>query len=820
MRLNRIALSNFRQHADTRIDFDAGLTGIIGPNGSGKTTVLEALAWAIYGNTAARGTRESIRFNRAAARATVRVELDFELAGHRYRVVRGLTNAELYLDGAATPIANSISGVTDILTRKLGMTRDEFYNTYFTGQKDLSVMAAMKPAERAQFLSHVLGYERLRDAQKILRGHLTELRSQITGIQQGMPDADVVGKQLEDARRRLASTARATQAARDARGRAQAVLERVRPKWELAQREREALQALLAELRVAEGEEAGLARDAERLARELGGIAAAKAERDALATELIPYAVLHAEFQHLEVLAREDGRRQSLVASRALLEDELAKLHERRARLDTAPRLEEEATLALHEKRASLEELDGKVEARRTEWVRDKQEAETKRQALRDQYAELKQQRDRLAAAGEDGACPTCARPLKGTMRTVLELLDGQLETVLVDGNYYKGRMEQLLEMPADLRELDERRRVVADDVKGLERRLFKVQHAVQELAQLGGEIAAKSDRVAALRSDLETIPAGYDPVRHDLVRRELDRLMPLDAKATRLSAQIEREPALLRERAQLHDAEAALRARVTDLRARQSALNVSEQLYAALRDEHTKASDDMHAADLAAATAESELASAELAEAQARRAAAELAERLRLLGELNVRKRLHEELDRAYTDLRNDLNFQLRPELSELASGFLNDLTGGRYTELELDDQYNVVVLEDAMPKPVISGGEEDLANLVLRLAISQMIAERSGQPFSLLVLDEIFGSLDDAHRASVLELLRGLHDRFEQVILITHIESVRDMLDQVVTVRYDAATGASVATRDERQPLDVGDLKALELAGAGAAD
>jgi len=124
-------------------------------------------------------------------------------------------------------------------------------------------------------------------------------------------------------------------------------------------------------------------------------------------------------------------------------------------------------------------------------------------------------------------------------------------------------------------------------------------------------------------------------------------------------------------------------------------------------------------------------------------------------------------------------------------------------------------------MPKPVISGGEEDLANLVLRLAISQMIAERSGQPFSLLVLDEIFGSLDDAHRTSVLELLRGLHDRFEQVILITHIESVRDMLDQVVTVRYDAATGASVAKRDDRQlPNGDGLAGAPELAAAGAAD
>jgi len=216
---------------------------------------------------------------------------------------------------------------------------------------------------------------------------------------------------------------------------------------------------------------------------------------------------------------------------------------------------------------------------------------------------------------------------------------------------------------------------------------------------------------------------------------------MPLDAKATRLGAQIEREPALLRERAQLHDAEAALRARISDLRARQAALTVSEHQYAALRDEHAKAAAEVHASELAAATAESELASAEAAEAQARHAAAELDERKRLLGELNVRRRLHEELDRAYTDLRNSLNFQLRPELSELASGFLDDLTAGRYTELELDDQYNIVVLEDGVAKPVISGGEEDLANLVLRLAISQMIAERSGQPFSLLVLDEIFG-------------------------------------------------------------------------------
>ena len=106
----------------------------------------------------------------------------------------------------------------------------------------------------------------------------------------------------------------------------------------------------------------------------------------------------------------------------------------------------------------------------------------------------------------------------------------------------------------------------------------------------------------------------------------------------------------------------------------------------------------------------------------------------------------------------------------------------------------FTITVLEDGIAKPVLSGGEEDLANLVLRLAVSQMIAERSGQAFSLLVLDEVFGSLDETRRFNVLELLRGLADRFEQVILITHIESVREGLDQVISVRYDPSQAASI--------------------------
>jgi exonuclease SbcC len=59
--------------------------------------------------------------------------------------------------------------------------------------------------------------------------------------------------------------------------------------------------------------------------------------------------------------------------------------------------------------------------------------------------------------------------------------------------------------------------------------------------------------------------------------------------------------------------------------------------------------------------------------------------------------------------------------------------------------------------------------------------------------VLDEVFGSLDEARRHNVIDLLRRLQDRFEQVILITHIESVRDSVDRVLRVAVEPGTGAA---------------------------
>ena len=799
MRLNRLRMANFRQHvAGPPIEFDSGLTGIIGPNGAGKSTILEAIAWALYGMDAARGKRESIRSIRAPARSGVRVELDFDLGGHRYRVVRGLTGAELYLDGAESPIANTITGVTELLRRRLGMSLEEFFNTYFTGQKELSVMAAMGPSERAQFLSRVLGYEKLRAAQNLVRDRRKVISAEIAGVRAVMPDADKVAAMLRDAEARLSAAESRLADATRRRTHAVAALEKSAPRWEAAQRERDQLQEVLSELRVAESEEAGVARELERIDRELSAVAAAREELQRLAEQLKPLAAVVTELQRMDNLCREEGKRQTLLESERALADDLARLHERRAKIETAPELERAAAQELEHRREELRRAESEAEQRRTEWVRDHQEAETKLKAFRDQYAELKEQRDQLARLGEDGACPTCTRPLGVHYRTVLEDLDAKLDTLRVDGGYYKNRLEQLDEAANQIKQLEEHRRHLGDDVAKLERRFAKIQLAVQELGQITRDVEAKAERHDHLRRDLTAIPAGYDKARHEQLQADLARLKPLDARAARLGAQIDREEQLKTERFRAGRSAAEIRERVGALRARRDASAFSEQRFTQLRADYERCLAELRSAEVAAAQAEGEATNGRMARETAQREKDRLAKAQTQLASLNGDRRLHDELDRAYTEMRQDLNVQLRPEISEVASAFLTELTDGRYAELELDDQYNVIVVEEGIPKPVISGGEEDLANLVLRLSISQMIAERAGQSFSLLILDEVFGSLDESRRHNVLDLLRRLNDRFDQVILITHIESIREGLDRVITVRYDQETGSAIVEQE----------------------
>jgi exonuclease SbcC len=797
MQINRIRLCNFRQHENTELELGAGLTGIIGPNGAGKTTILEAIAWAMYGMPAARGSRETIRRRGAPPRAKVEVEMEFTLGPHHYRVLRSLSHAELYQDGDPAPIANSLGAVTERVTRLLGMTREEFFNTYFTGQKELAVMAAMSAPERAQFLSRVLGYERLRAAQERLKERRALLRARLDALRAGLIDLVELDAAEHHARERIVAAAAAEAVSTDAFAAAERRLLEVRPRWERVQELREGALALDAELRVSRHEVSAAAERTERLERQVEEAAVAGQKLEELTRRLEPLPALREEAAALDRQAESWTARKGLLAQLSEVRNHLGSVEERMSRSPSHAAIES-ARERVSDLRASLTGVALDAEAARTVWVQDAQDARTKRQGLLDQYQELKDQRQRIVKAGSEGDCPTCARPLGREYGTVLQLLDRQIEEVVSNGNFYKQRIEQLQAEPRELEELDRRRIELERELSGATSELGRLDARAQEAGRLREEHDRLLLRTRELETSLDLFLGSYDQGGHEAVVGRIRELEPLALQAERLRVLVDRGIVVTAELETARAEREAAAGRVALLEAGQTELGYSEARYREARDAETTAQRARREAELTLVRARGEsAAAAELVTVVARRRA-ERAEREREAAATAAELALHQELDRALTDLRTELNAALRPDLSELASGFLRDLTNGRYTDLELDEDYCTTLLDEGEAKPVISGGEEDVANLALRLAISQMIAERAGQPLSLLVLDEIFGSLDEDRRASVVDLLRSLADRFPQVILITHIDSVREGFDRVVRVGFDLASGVATV-RDE---------------------
>lgn len=810
MRLRALRLQNFRQHVDTLIEFENGLTGIIGPNGAGKSTILEGIAWALYGNTVARGTRESIKFHGAPPRSSVRAELDFELGPHRYRIVRGLTSAELFVDGSTSPVANSIGSVGQLIEQKLGMSSREFFTTYFTGQKDLAAMAAMGAADRGRFLSRVLGYDRLQKAQELARQKRNEVVAALRALSQSMADADLLAAEVKAAQLAVRMVETALAAAMRTLADAEQRVVQAEPRWREAERARAHDVELQTVIIRAEAQGDSAQRDvhrAEAAVNESQQIASGLA---AVLAQLAPLTALRAELQLVEERSRQAARRQALAEEITRLTASVDAAAARLAQLAPAPTLRAEVLAALVEARATSAAAVDAVNVRRTDWVRDRQEAETLLSQKRDEYADVKIQYDRIRELGPDAPCPTCLRPLGASHAALLEELGDKLETLRVEGLYFKQRGEQLHAEPDDLRALDAARAESDTAVRQLERREQKIEQALREQAEKDRELAQRTaqrdERVLAV----QRLASEYDAAHHTTLQTSVAELTALEVRHAAAKSVADDLPLRVERLAAAHSALIASRDAVSSARAARVTHGFSAEQHTAALGAWEAATQQRQAAAVVRAGAESDAGNAAAALARSLTAAEQAARVREQQRQLETERRVHDELDAAYGELRTELNARLRPELGEIAGSFLTDLTDDRYNEFELDENYEIILIGGGVPRQVISGGEEDLANLVLRLAVSQLIAERSGQPFSLLVLDEVFGSLDDQRRANVVELLRRLQDRFEQVIVITHIDGVRDGLDRVLEVSVDEETGRAIV-----EQRDGGRLQSETLAG-----
>ncbi|MCS6962045.1 MAG: SMC family ATPase [Deltaproteobacteria bacterium] len=146
---------------------------------------------------------------------------------------------------------------------------------------------------------------------------------------------------------------------------------------------------------------------------------------------------------------------------------------------------------------------------------------------------------------------------------------------------------------------------------------------------------------------------------------------------------------------------------------------------------------------------------------------------------------------DKVLTDFRLFISSKIRPHLSELASKYLAKLTNGKITAIQLEKNFEFSALSGDDQLTLLSGGEEDIVSIALRLSLSEMIVARNGATFELLILDEVFGHLDFERRVELLHLLKQLKEFFRQIFVISHIEYVQEFADSVFFFDYDKITG-----------------------------
>ena len=195
-------------------------------------------------------------------------------------------------------------------------------------------------------------------------------------------------------------------------------------------------------------------------------------------------------------------------------------------------------------------------------------------------------------------------------------------------------------------------------------------------------------------------------------------------------------------------------------------------------------------AAEAAAARAQASRMAAssaqERAEAEARRLA-EADEQHHRLAELGDEARHLARLAELLHAFRNTLVASVGPRLSAQAAELFAELTDREYDQLEVDpDTYEIKVVDAGRTYGMgrFSGSETDLANLALRVAVSEHVRFQSGGAVGLLVLDEVFGPLDDDRKGRMLVALERLRSRFRQVLVVTHDTAIKEQLPNAIEV------------------------------------
>jgi exonuclease SbcC len=209
MQLDRLQMRNFRRYRNQEIRFKDGITGILGNNGTGKSTIVDAILFCLFG--VKETGLEYLISATAGTRDKAEVRLDFSVRGEDYQVVRTLDqkkkhDVEMYK--AKKLLARGVSDVQDALRRVVRMGHADFRHTVFSGQKELLTLVEAPPEQRKGWFRRVLGIDSLKEAGGgILRDQVRTAQDEVLQINGRLDgsDPDEIKRELDETGRSISA---------------------------------------------------------------------------------------------------------------------------------------------------------------------------------------------------------------------------------------------------------------------------------------------------------------------------------------------------------------------------------------------------------------------------------------------------------------------------------------------------------------------------------------------------------------------------------------------------------------------------------------
>jgi exonuclease SbcC len=758
--ITMLRLANFRRHEDLELRFDdAGqIVLVAGRNGVGKTSLLEAITYALYaeGRHGRRNLDQLLR--RGAELEGMEVEMTFTVGEDRYRVLRRRdgrsSTAVLYSNDH--PLVEGQREVTEEITRVLGMDVAGFRLATIAQQKDLDGLASLTAATRTRMVGRLLRLDaltRARDAASELHHNEARVAAQLRPLQ---PLEQFENESLE-AVALLATTQaeldRTTAAVTELRNQLDAHVPFLAEWQELHDR----LTRANAELAIAEADRQRISVDLESIS-----VPAEPTEQledlSELSTQVAATERHIAEAESARVNVQ---HRHSVTAELELVSTRLIELGDssisdsRRAELSAAQDLHEQAVASVAALTAEITELE---------------ELDRAENLIEHDFTSRLQ---RAAALGAD--CDSCGQSVSADHRhRQVDELRNRLEVLQTGAAPRRDRIRMLRQDSVRLEEqLASSVRAVAESVAALE--------------QTGRDDAERKDLLRRRDTYLDQLS------RLPLEVADLDvlyaRKAELALRVARTQAAMESErqrSATMVRRAQTEAALLAADNRLSVAAAAVEANSPSPKILQA-HAAHESARQRLQAEEQVLA-----FNSTEVAVARERHNAAEAAlERARAEDD---RRRRHQTValhagnaKRLLSDVADRLSTTVRPALEGAIANLLATMSEGRFTQVSVSQDYEIRVEDDGKLRPLseLSGGEADLVALATRLALAQIVSERHGSGGAgFLILDEPLGSQDPLRRRSILAGLRALRGTYDQIFLISHIDGIEDAADTVVNI------------------------------------